>query len=236
MINETLLELQNLRKDYDEKRVLHGIRGSLSSGHVALLGPNGAGKTTLLSILSTRTKPSSGTFLLNGVSLETHSSWIRSQIGLVGHQSLLVRGLTLKENLEMYAGLYSLTDTEERIQTLAERFALVHRLDSPVEQLSRGMVQRAALMRALLHDPCLLLLDEPFTGLDPRSRQYLVDLLDEWKGGHRLVIFTTHDLEQASINADRFVILARGRVERKHEGTLALNELKEMFAEVEHEA
>lgn len=184
----------------------------MDSGIVALLGPNGAGKSTALNILSTQLNPTVGHFALGEWDSKEHPKELRQRIGMVGHQSFLYRDLTLKENLDFYSKLYHVAEQTEHLDSLVQRFQLTERLEQRVGEFSRGLLQRASLVRALLHSPQVLLLDEPFTGLDQTSARLLLELLEEWGQSERLLVLTTHDLSHAAQCSNRAVILNKGRI------------------------
>lgn len=223
------LQIKKLSKNYPTRRVLRQIQLDVDAGVVALLGPNGAGKSTLLHILSTQLQSTSGYFLLNEYHSTQHLAEIRRYVGMVGHKSFLYHDLTLQENLELYGKLYGVSELASRIESLAAQFKLTDRLSHRVGQFSRGLQQRASLIRVLLHEPRLLLLDEPFTGLDLPSTQLLLQLIAEWRSPDRLIIVTTHDLEQAAHCAERFVLLRKGQIAADIPHSLSLSELKEEY-------
>lgn len=223
------LSLHKIVKDYPGRRILRGIDLSLSSGAVALLGPNGAGKSTLLGILSTRLGASSGHFQLEAFKSTEQLNELRRYIGVIGHSSYLYRDLSLEENLLLFARLYKVPEPHKRIREVAAQFHLEKRLEQPVVQLSRGLLQRAALARATLHDPLLLLLDEPFTGLDPTSSDLLQGLIAQWRERERLILFATHDLSRAAQSADRFLILSQGQIAADSQGPLDGSELLDQY-------
>ncbi len=225
------LELHKISKSYSAHRVLRKVSVQLDAGVVALLGPNGAGKSTLLNILSTQQQASSGHYSLHEKSSQKELSDIRAQIGMVGHRSFLYADLSLEENLHLYGNLYNIPDKSQRIIELAEQFELTKRLPHHVGQFSRGLLQRASLIRALLPNPSLLLLDEPFTGLDWPSTQMLLQLIQDWRSPDRLLILTTHDLARAATSADRLLILNRGRVAADITGPLEPQELQQQYTE-----
>lgn len=225
------LELHQISKSYAASRVLRKVSASIEPGVVALLGPNGAGKSTLLHILSTQQQPSSGHFTLSGHHSQSALPQIRQQIGMVGHRSFLYAELSLQENLELFARLYNVPNSAKRITELAEEFRLTERLSHHVGQFSRGLLQRASLIRALLPNPSLLLLDEPFTGLDYPSTQLLLKQIQGWRNSDRLLLLTTHDLAHAAHTCDRLIVLHRGRIAADLEGPLDPQALQQKYSE-----
>ena len=208
-----LIEVVGLRKAFGRHRVLKGLDLSIDAGEsVVLFGPNGAGKTTFLRILATLSKPTSGTVRISGVDINDNPEGIRQYLGLVTHAPLLYGDLSAQENLQFYGRLYGIEQPEKRIQELLERVGLRHRRNDLVRTFSRGMVQRMAIARALLHNPPILLLDEPDTGLDPQAAEMMTDFLREIGGSQRTVLMTTHHLERGLELADRVLILQGGRI------------------------
>lgn len=179
---------------------------------MTLFGPNGAGKTTLIRILANLTRPTSGQVLVGGLDIRQWTIAVRRQIGVVSHQTFLYRDLTAGENLLLYARLYDLPDARERVREVLERVSLGHRADDPVRTLSRGMQQRVSIARAVLHDPRILLLDEPYSGLDQHATLALTGVLQDLALRGRTVLLTTHDLEQGLQLCNRMAILNAGRI------------------------
>jgi heme exporter protein A len=213
MMAEPLIEVVSLRKAFGRHRVLKGIDLAIEAGtSVVMFGPNGAGKTTFLRILSTLSKPTSGTVRVAGVDVKNNPEGIRQYLGLVTHAPLLYTDLSAEENLAFYARLYGIEAPAKRITELLERVGLLHRRKDLVRTFSRGMVQRMAIARALLHNPPILLLDEPDTGLDPQAAEMMTDFLREIGGSERTVIMTTHHLERGLELADRVLILNGGHI------------------------
>jgi heme exporter protein A len=207
------IEIRDLSRYYGRRRALSHVSLVCSAGQiVGLLGPNGAGKSTLLSILSTLITPSAGEVLYGAYRARTAGAGLRGCLGLLAHDLHLYPELTARENLQFFARLYGLPDVAARVARALERAALVDRADDVVTGFSRGMRQRLALERALLHEPRLLLLDEPFTGLDDASAAALVARLKELRAGGRIVIVATHDLDVAEGLLDRAAILKDGRL------------------------
>jgi heme exporter protein A len=198
--------LQGVRRDYRERPVLREVAIELGPGEtLSVLGPNGAGKTTLLRILATLLRPTAGTVSVLGAELPRQSWRVRGRIGYLGHQPLLYRELTVRENLEFNARLHSIEDAGERISELLERTGLSRHGAELVRNLSAGMLQRAAVCRALLHEPELLLLDEPRSHLDVGATGAIEGLLAPRPGRSRVLV--THDVAHALAEADRVLAL-----------------------------
>ncbi len=179
---------------------------------LTIFGPNGAGKTTLIRCLATLARPTTGTVELLGVALATADAGIRSRIGVVSHQSFLYGQLTARENLLFYARMFAVDDADDRVRAVADVVQLTDRLDDQVRTFSRGLVQRCAIARALVHEPEMLLFDEPFSGLDPLAAARLADMLRAAHEAGRTVVMTSHDLRRGIELADRVAVLRRGRL------------------------
>ena len=216
MIHERVgyaIAVEGLEKSYRDWPVLWNLDLTVPWGEsLALFGANGAGKTTLLRILATSVRPDAGTVRVAGRDLLRQTGEARGRIGVVGHRSFLYEDLTPRENLMYYSRLYGVADREARVNTALERVGLSNRADHRVRDLSNGMQKRAAIARAILHQPEVLLLDEPEAGLDRDSRRMLGELLAEWTAGGRSVAFTTHDIELGLAWGDRAAVLNGGRV------------------------
>ncbi len=211
--SDCAIYVEGLEKSYRDWPVLWDLDLTVPWGEaLALFGANGAGKTTLLRILSTGARPDAGTVRISGRDLRRHTSEVRRRIGVVGHRSFLYDDLTPRENLNYYARLYDLGNRSERVNDVLERVGLARRADHRVRALSNGMQRRAAIARAILHRPDVLLLDEPEAGLDRDSRRMLGDLLSEWTGGGGSVIFTTHDIELGLAWGHRSAVLVGGKL------------------------
>jgi len=212
MTETPLIEIRGLVKAFGLLPVLRKLDLQIQRGEfVALLGPNGSGKSTLIRLLSSLSKPSAGEIRIGGWLLPDEAMAVRAQIGLVGHQPLLYGNLSARENLQFFARLYNLND-ERRIDTLLAEVGLAKRAFDIVRTFSRGMQQRLSIARALLHNPDVLLFDEPYTGLDQDASAILDDLLQQAQGGGRTIVMATHQLERAARLASRVVILSRGTV------------------------
>ncbi|MCX8067184.1 MAG: heme ABC exporter ATP-binding protein CcmA [Anaerolineae bacterium] len=206
------IEVRALTRTFGPHVALAGVDLTIEQGeYVTFVGPNGAGKTTLLRILATLIRPTSGTVRIAGMDPARAGPEIRRRIGFLSHRTLLYEDLTAEQNLRFYARLYGIPDVSARIDELLVQVRLTERRHDLVRTFSRGMQQRLAVARALLHRPSILLLDEPYTGLDPHAADALRTLLDELAAGGHTILLTTHDLERVSPRS-RAVILHRGRV------------------------
>ncbi len=195
-------------KSYGLRRVLDRVDIDLAEGEcIALAGPNGAGKSTLLRMLATLLSPESGDLRVLQEDLPTGAPRIRGRIGFLGHDPGVYLDLTPLQNLELFADLYGVPDRVHRVEELLEFVGLIHRAHDVTRTFSRGMVQRLGLARLLLHDPTLLLLDEPYSGLDALG----ADLLDGILAEGRAAVIVTHDLDRTPRWANRILVLDRGR-------------------------
>jgi len=232
-VNHPYLEVTGLKKSYGFKPILRGIDLSVEPGQcMALLGANGAGKTTLLRILAALTSPGAGTVRIGGLDLARDAQQARRLVGFVAHQPYLYDELTALENLLFFGRMYSVRRCKERAGVLLERVGLAKRAGERTNALSRGQVQRLALARALLHEPRLLLLDEPDTGLDEEGIALLGTLLQEHRQGGGTVLLTTHHLERALQWSERIGLLSGGRLTYQSEtGGLEAGSVREVYQE-----
>ncbi len=208
-----IIETHALTKAYGLQPVLRKIDLSIERGEfVALLGANGSGKSTLLRLLCALSKPTAGTLKVGGWELPKEAAAVRSQIGLVSHKSLVYDNLTANENLLFFARIYGLDDIDGRIKRGLERVGLGKRGGDLVRTYSRGMLQRLSIARALLHDPDVLLLDEPYTGLDQDASGILDNLLQQAHGDGKTIVMVTHELDRAQRLAQRAIIISRGTI------------------------
>ncbi len=206
-----IITVRKLVKRFGMKPVLRGMDFSVEAGEfVALLGPNGAGKTTFLRILSSLSRPTMGSVTIAGHSLPGQAAAVRRNLGVVSHLPLLYGDLTAEENLRFYARMYNLTQPERRIAEVLQLVGLTPRRGDLVRTFSRGMQQRLAIGRAVLHDPEVMLFDEPHTGLDQDACQMLDTVLREVAARGRTVVMTSHDLARVADLASRFDVLSRG--------------------------
>ncbi|MFN8496933.1 MAG: heme ABC exporter ATP-binding protein CcmA [Anaerolineae bacterium] len=231
-----LLSVRHLSKRFGGFWALRDVDLDVRDGEVVtLFGPNGAGKTTLMRIVAGLSKPSDGEIHLGGVTARVNNIAARRMLGFVSHQPLLYPDLTAQENLVFFARLYDLPDAGPRAAILLGRVGLGHRAGQPVRQFSRGMQQRVAIARALLHDPRLLLLDEPYTGLDPAAMDWLTGMLAELSRQGHTILMTSHDLDRGVAVANRVAILAAGRLAFAADcAALAPGELAAAYAAASH--
>ncbi len=206
-----MIEVRSLIKRFGLKTVLRGLNFSVAPGEfVALLGPNGAGKTTFLRILATLSRPALGEVVVAGYHLPGQAAAVRRRLGVVSHQPLLYGDLTAEENLKFFGRMYAVPDMDGRITEVLDMVGLAARRRDLVRTFSRGMQQRLAIGRAVLHDPEVMLFDEPHTGLDQDASAMLDHVLQEVAARGRTVVMTSHDLARVGDLASRFDILSRG--------------------------
>ena len=206
-----MITVRKLIKRFGLKTVLRGLDFEVEQGEfVALLGPNGAGKTTFLRILASLSRPTMGEVTIAGYRLPNQAAAVRSRLGVVSHLPLLYGDLTAEENLQFYARMYGVLDTDDRISEVLDLIGLKQRRRDLVRTFSRGMQQRLAIGRAVLHDPEVMLFDEPHTGLDQDACIMLDGVLSEVAARGRTVVMTSHDLARSADLASRFDILSRG--------------------------
>jgi len=206
-----MIEVRRLVKTFGLKPVLRGVDFDVEPGEfVALLGPNGAGKTTFLRILASLSRPTLGDVRLAGFRLPGQAASVRRVLGVVSHQPLLYGDLTGEENLRFYGRLYDVPQLEARVAQVLEMVGLAARRRDLVHQYSRGMQQRLAIGRAVLHDPEIMLFDEPHTGLDQEASLMLDGVLRQVAARGRTVVMTSHDLLRSAELATRVDILSRG--------------------------
>lgn len=233
MADNALISVRNLHKRYGRKSILRGVELSVQEGQVlALLGANGAGKTTLMRIVSGLAKPERGEIRLGGASFRQAGHELRRYIGLVSHAPLLYENLSGEENLHFFAKMYDLDEPAPRIEAVMRSVDLWTRRRDPVRSYSRGMTQRLAIARAILHNPPVLLLDEPDTGLDQTSSQMLHDLIRRLGSANRAILLATHNLDRAVEWADAVCILSGGKIAYHGETTnMTGASLRRLYAE-----
>jgi heme exporter protein A len=192
---------------------LRGLDLSLERGRfLTVFGPNGAGKTTLIKVLSAQLKPSEGSALVGGHDVEKAADRLRREIGVISHNTYLYPNLSALENLLFYGRMYGLQAPRERAIALLEEVGLSGRKDDRVAAYSRGMAQRLSIARALLHEPSIMFLDEPYTGLDQHASRMLRQVLETLHNGERTLLLTTHNLEQGLEMCDEVAVQVAGRM------------------------
>ena len=225
--------IQNITRRFGHLTALQDINLEIPSGQTfVLFGPNGAGKTTLLRLIATLGKPSSGDIWVHNVNVRKDPEAVRKSIGLISHQTLLYDDLTASENLTFYGRMYGLQNLPQRIDKILHTVDLNHRQNDRVRTFSRGMKQRLAIARSILHQPSLLLLDEPFTGLDTSAQSMLSNMITDLHTSGQTIFLVTHDLKQGLALGDRFGILSKGRLvhEARTENT-SESELQTIYKE-----
>ncbi len=215
-----VIEVRDVTRRFGGLVALDHVSFAVESGEiVALLGPNGAGKTTASRIIAGILAPSSGDAVVDGIAVRHDPNAVRRRCGFVTDQPSLYERMPLRAYLEFFGRLYHVDDPARRAAELAELLGLTDRLDMRLGAFSRGMKQKVAIARSLVHDPTVLLLDEPATALDPETARSLRSFIVSLRARHRAILLCTHDLDEAQRIADRVVVLYRGRVAR--EGTTA---------------
>jgi heme exporter protein A len=205
---------ENLTRTFGSRRAVDGVSVNVASGGVlALFGPNGAGKTTLLRMLGGILKPTSGKASIGDVSLPGGAD-VRRRIGIVSHHSLLYDALTARENVEFAARLYGVSDVRAKAETALRTMRILDRADTPVRTLSRGLKQRVSVARAIVHDPDVILADEPFTGLDVVGSKALSSLLTGVSSRGAAVVLVTHNVDEGLSLATDAAIMNNGRIVR----------------------
>jgi heme exporter protein A len=229
-----MIRVEGLVKNYGPNAVLRGADLHVRPGEfVALVGPNGAGKTTLMRILATLLRANGGVVSVGGWPLPEHADKIRRHIGMVSHHALLYGDLTAAENLQFFARLYQLENREEKIAGALEMVGLAARRRDPVRSFSRGMLQRLTIARATLHQPDVLLLDEPYSGLDQEAAGMLNTLLKRESELGRTIFMITHDLDKGLHLCHRIAILHKGKIAREVEReAIEPAEFRELYAAV----
>ncbi|MEQ8765902.1 MAG: heme ABC exporter ATP-binding protein CcmA [Planctomycetota bacterium] len=223
------IAVSGVRRYFGAYEVLAGIDLEVRNGEfVTLLGRNGAGKTTLLNIIGGLLKPNEGEVFVAGLDAKSQGAKIRPRLGWLSHQPGFYGDLTAHENLAFFARLYDLKDWRAAVERGLEQVGLADRRSDRVRTFSRGMLQRLAIARILVHEPSILLLDEPHTGLDLPAIELLNTLLEQFRGD-RTILMTTHDLGLGSSLADRVIVLAEGRIVQELDGGQELSALREQY-------
>ncbi len=226
-----MIEVHGLVKSFGPTYALRDIDFEVAVGEfLTILGPNGAGKTTLLRALATLLKPTSGRIRISGMDLRSDSMEIRRRLGFVSHRPFTYANLTVEENLTFYGRLYDVRPLGQRVEQLLALVGLDGRRRSRACTLSRGMQQRLSLARAIIHDPALMLLDEPYAGLDQQAIMMLRELLVTVRKQSHTVVMATHNLERGFELCDQLVILSHGRiVYQNNKDSLTLATLQDAY-------
>lgn len=212
--SDAVLEARALARSFAGRRVVDGVSFALAAGEcLALFGPNGAGKTTLLRMLAGLLRPTAGSARVDGVALRD-AEGARAQVGLISHQSMLYAALTARENLEFAARLYGLPAPRAAAEAALARMRVLERAESPVRSLSRGLQQRVSIARAMVHGPRVVLLDEPYTGLDAVGARALTTALEELLRGGAALVLVTHNLAEGLALATHAAVMRDGRFVR----------------------
>jgi heme exporter protein A len=210
---ELMVRMQGVTKRYAHVWALRGIDLELQQGRcLSIFGANGAGKSTLLKILATLTRPSAGTVTIAGYDVVREAEKVRPLLGVLGHRTFLYGDLTAQENLQFYGRLFGVDSTQSHIKDLLQLVGLEAQARQRVRTYSRGMQQRLAIARVLLHRPPLLLLDEPYTGLDQHAVVRLQEVLSDLRRAKRTIILSTHDLQRGFLVCDEIVMQSRGKI------------------------
>ena len=208
-----MIVTRGLIKKIGSKQILKGVDLEIAPGEfVTCFGPNGAGKSTTMKILAMLSKPSGGQVLIDGQDTQEQGAKLRRKIGVISHNSFLYDNLTARENLEFYGRMYEVPDVKRRINQLLDEIGLSYAGGEPVHSFSRGMQQRLAIARALVHDPPILLMDEPYTGLDEVAKGVLNTILKQLVQSKHTVFLITHDFDQGLDQSDQALILVDGRI------------------------
>ena len=231
MENSSLVALRNVTKRYGHVTAVRDLSLDITEGSfTAIFGPNGAGKSTLLKILSNQTRPTTGEILYSGVPAKKLDDSFRSKFGVISHQPFVYENLTAQENLEFYASLYGVKNPRARALELLKKVDLYARRSDPVRTFSRGMLQRVSIARSLVHDPQMIFLDEPYTGLDSVASASLTEILREQLEGKKTILMVTHDLKVGLELASQIIIMKKGeKVYSESRQTIDSNEFEKIY-------
>lgn len=224
------VSVANLTKQFGTRKAVDKVSFELPQGaFLSVFGPNGAGKTTLLRMVSTLARPTKGSIIVDGVDAAEEPELVRERIGLISHNSMLYPDLTAEENLVFYGQLYGVENPQQRAIELLDAVGLKHRRLDQVRTFSRGMMQRVAIARALVNDPSVVLLDEPYSGLDPHAMDIFDELIAGVRRG-RTFIMVSHDLEKGWSLCSHVLVMAKGRVVSFAErDSLTFDEFRDLY-------
>jgi heme exporter protein A len=212
-VQDYLIEVHQLCKRYGKTEALRDVSLAVEKRtFLTLFGPNGAGKTTLIQILATLSRPTSGYITISGFNPETDGNDVRKKIGVVSHHSFLYQSLTAYENLKFYGQMFGGVHVKETIESLLHEVGLFSRMHDAVRTFSRGMQQRLSIARALLHNPPILLLDEPYSGLDYAAINMLQHIFEISRQEGRTILLTTHNIDRGLEQSDKVGVLVEGRL------------------------
>ena len=225
------IEAINVSRRFGRRRAVDGVDLTLAAGDcLALFGPNGAGKTTLLRMIAGLIKPTAGTVRVGGRSVREDAR-ARANVGLISHQSMLYRALTARENVEFAARLYGVVDPRGAASRALDRIRILDRADTPVRALSRGLQQRVSIARAIVHEPSVVLLDEPYTGLDAAGGAALTDMLHVLRSTGACLLLVTHNVDEGLAVASYAAVMASGRIVRRESCAGAALDARRFLAE-----
>ena len=232
-----MLSIEQIQKNLGQRRVLSEVSMHIPEGNCyTLFGANGSGKTTLSFLVSSLLKPTRGIITYERRSIHSLNTLYRASVGFLTHSSFLYENLSSYENLHFFGALYGIRNLKKRIEELSSLFEIESRMHDPVRDLSRGLTQRLSILRALIHDPKILILDEPFTGLDELSAEKLLALIEQQREGKHILI-TTHNLFRGYQSATTVGILANGRIRfEAARDTSSFHELEKRYTQlIRHE-
>ena len=229
-MSDIAIKVGHLTKQFGARKAVDDVSFALPRGaFLSVFGPNGAGKTTLLRMLATLARPSAGEIAIGGVDARENPDEVRANVGLISHNAMLYPDLSAEENLILYARLYGVAEPEKRVGALLHAVGLKHRRLDRVRTFSRGMTQRVAIARALINDPSVVLLDEPYSGLDPHAVEIFDELIASQREG-RTFVMVSHDFEKGCALADHVLVMAKGRVVRfERNEDVSAEELREVY-------
>ena len=229
-----IIEAKGIVKRFGFKTVLKNVDLTLEKGDfLALFGPNGAGKTTLIQVLCSLMRPNSGEISIGGLDPKYDREAMCKKIGVISHMTFLYNNLSAYENLKFYGRMYDVENLGDRIESLLERVGLKEYMHENVQTFSRGMKQRASVARAIIHDPLILFLDEPYTGLDERSTENLKQLLLRFRDQEKTIIMTSHNIDRGLELCNRTAILKSGRfIFKDHISKISKDDFKQLYAGV----